>query len=54
MSVFIHPISFPGLFFAKGNMIKAAQEEFWAAVRYNGCDSHTTQKRQWGNLCGYS
>lgn len=42
--VFIHPISFSSLFFAKGNMIEAAQEEFWAAVRYNGCVSHRTQK----------
>lgn len=42
--VFIQPISFSGLFFAKGNMIKAAEEEFWAAVRYKGCVSHRTQK----------
>ena len=33
---FIHSISLSGLLHAKGNMIKAAQEEFWSAVRHNG------------------
>lgn len=36
MIFFIHLISFLGLLYAKGNKIKATQEEFWLAIRHNG------------------
>lgn len=52
---FIHPISFSGLFHAKENMIKAAQEEFWYAVRHNGYYIlWGIQKGEWESLQGHS
>lgn len=51
---FIHPISFSGLFHAKGNMIMAAQEEFWYAVRHNGYTLWRSQKGEQENLKGHS
>lgn len=45
---FIHPISFSVLLHAKGNMIKATQEESWYAIRHNGYISWGTQKKRMG------
>lgn len=49
---FIHPISFSVLLHAKGNMIKATQEESWYAIRHNGYISCGTQKKRMGKSIG--
>lgn len=48
---FIHFISFPGLLHAKGNMIKAAQEEFWLTIRHNGYFLWEIQKGEIAKIC---